>query len=323
MKKIYTCFINTCIFSMIICNCYGKEMGARNESILRYYTNIYRSNLETLRNEIENAETREDALKLIERAKKRVRKAIPLPANRPDISAICTGTVDFEGLRIEKLIIKSRENFSMTANLYLPKKTKDKLPAIAFFCGHGELGKTDYLRSIVNFARQGVAVLALDPIHQGERFQFDVKKIGLTSGHNLLNRQLIPLGETFAEWRAYDAIRGIDYLMTRREIDHSRIGVCGNSGGGTLTAFTGALDERVKAVAPGCYITTFYNNIANELPVDGEQIPYNFSGMGGEMVDMVIAHAPKPYHILAQKQDFFDIRGARETYRLAKKVYKL
>jgi hypothetical protein len=45
--------------------------------------------------------------------------------------------------------------------------------------------------------------------------------------------------------------------------------------------------------------------------------------MGGEMVDMVIAHAPKPYHILAQKQDFFDIRGARETYRLAKKVYKL
>ena len=55
--------------------CHAKDMGVRNESILRYYTNIYRSNLDTLRKEIENAKTREDALKLVERAKSRVRKA--------------------------------------------------------------------------------------------------------------------------------------------------------------------------------------------------------------------------------------------------------
>lgn len=323
MLKYIHKYICVCIFALMISVCYGKEMGARNESILRYYTNIYRSNLETLRHEIDNAKTREDALKLVARAKKRVRTAIFVPAVRPPVSADCTGIVDFENLKIEKLIIKSRENFSMPANLYLPKETNGKLPVIAFFCGHGELGKTDYLRSIINFARQGVAVLAVDPIHQGERFQFDVKKVGLTNGHNILNRQLVPLGETFAEWRAYDVIRTIDYLMTRQEIDHNRIGVCGNSGGGTMSVFAGALDDRVKAVAPGCYITTFYHNMANELPADGEQVPYNFIGMGGEMVDMVIAHAPKPYHILAQKQDFFDIRGARETYRLAKKVYKL
>ena len=319
MKKLLNLSTLMVLFSV----CHAKEMGVRNEGILRYYTNIYRSNLETLRNEIENAKTREDALKLVERAKKRIRTAIPIPSERPPVSAVCTGVENFENFKIEKLIIKSRENFSMTANFYLPQKFSGKLPVILFLCGHGAVGKADYPTAITNFARQGIAVLALDPIHQGERVMFDENKIGRVQGHNLLNRQLIPLGETFAEWRAYDAIRGIDYLMSRKEIDHSRIGVCGNSGGGTLTAFTGALDDRVKAVAPSCYITTFYNNLANELPVDGEQLPYNFSGMGGEMVDIVIAHAPNPYHILSQKFDFFDIRGARETYRLAKKVYKL
>ena len=301
----------------------AEEMGIRNEGILRYYASIYRSNLERIRREIDNAKTREDALKLVERAKRRVAEAIPIPAVRPPVSAVCTGIVKFDDFKIEKLIIRSREGFSMPANFYLPNRSSGKLPVIVFLAGHGSVGKADYPTAITNFARQGVAVLALDPIHQGERFQFDEKKIGLVQGHNLLNRQLVPLGETFAEWRVYDVIRGIDYVMTRKEIDPGRIGLNGNSGGGTLTAFAGALDDRIKAVAPSCYITTLYHNVANELPTDGEQVPHNLGGMGGEMVDLVIAHAPKPYHILAQKQDFFDIRGARETYRLAKKVYKL
>ena len=169
-------------------------------------------------------------MKLVERAKKRIRTAIPIPAERPPVSAVCTGIENLENFKIEKLIIKSRENFSMTANFYLPQKFSGKLPVILFLCGHGAVGKADYPTAITNFARQGVAVLALDPIHQGERVMFDENKIGRVQGHNLLNRQLIPLGETFAEWRVYDAIRGIDYLMSRKEIDHSRIGVCGNCG---------------------------------------------------------------------------------------------
>lgn len=71
MLKYIHKYICVCIFAVMISVCYGKEMGARNESILRYYTNIYRSNLETLRHEIDNAKTREDALKLIARAKKK------------------------------------------------------------------------------------------------------------------------------------------------------------------------------------------------------------------------------------------------------------
>ena len=137
MKKLLFVLIFGVLFSV----CHAKEMGVRNEGILRYYTNIYRSNLDTLRNEIENAKTCEDALKLVERAKKRIRTAIPIPAERPPVSAVCTGIENFENFKIEKLIIKSRENFSMTANFYLPQKFSGKLPVILFLCGHGAVGK--------------------------------------------------------------------------------------------------------------------------------------------------------------------------------------
>ena len=61
------------------CLCYAKQTGIRNADILRYYIGRYHNNLEEIRTDIENAKTREDALKLVERARKRVNASASIP----------------------------------------------------------------------------------------------------------------------------------------------------------------------------------------------------------------------------------------------------
>ncbi len=304
----------------------AADIGSlRSENIKNSYTERFKKNLEEYIRKIECAETKEDALKLIADARQRVRNAIflEMPSGVPE--TVCTGVAEFTDFKVEKLIIKTRENFSMTANFYLPSKFEGKIPAILLLAGHaieGKLGAT-YVAAAAHYAKSGYAVLSVDPIHQGERVQSKISRHTLVNGHNLLNRQLLCVGETMAQWRVFDAIRATDYLMSRPEVDVGRIGINGNSGGGTLTAMTAACDDRFAAVAPSCYITTFYHNAANELPIDGEQVPHGLIANGGEMIDFILANAPKPYCILSQQQDFFDLRGARETYRMAKKIYTL
>lgn len=74
-------------------------------------------------------------------------------------------------------------------------------------------------------------------------------------------------------WRAWDAVRGLDYLLSRPEVDTTRVGLTGNSGGGTMTTFVNALEDRLTMAAPSCYITTWVHNVENELPADSEQMP--------------------------------------------------
>ena len=52
--------------------------------------------------------------------------------------------------------------------------------------------------------------------------------------HNLAGVAPILLGENLATYRIWDGIRSIDYLAGREEVDESRIGCTGNSGGGLL-----------------------------------------------------------------------------------------
>ena len=61
---------------------------------------------------------------------------------------------------------------------------------------------------------------------------------------------------SLAQIMVWDSIRAIDYLVSRPEVDAERIAMAGNSGGGTNTAYTAPLDERIKVAVPCCYVTT-------------------------------------------------------------------
>lgn len=274
---------------------------------------------------------RADAEKYVAEVRAKIAASFSLPERPADLKAQTVGVIDTPECRIEKIIYESRPDFPVTAHLYLPKDIASPVPAVLFLCGHAQEGKncSTYQTGARTLAKNGFAVLLVDPISQGERYQFtnaaNAQQVnGLcTREHNMLGKKLWLCDEFFGTWRAHDAICGLDYLLSRKEVDSSRVGVTGNSGGGTMTTFVQALDPRFTMAAPSCYVTSWKRNIENELPADIEQMPPGILGSGCEMGDLVLAYAPRPLLLLGQKNDFFDPRGIAETYEECRKVYKL
>src|SRR5438874_2270801 len=177
-------------------------------------------------------------------------------------------------------------------------------------------------------AWQGYVTFIFDPMGQGERLQYvdaalkPRRGVGV-SEHLYAGNQQFLVGEFFGMWRAWDGIRALDYLLTREEVDRDRVGVTGNSGGGTLTTWLCGLDRRWAMAAPGCFVTTFRRNLENELPADTEQCPPGALALGLDHADFLAALAPKPVILLAKERDYFDVRGTLEAYERLKRLYTL
>ncbi|MCA9132379.1 MAG: acetylxylan esterase, partial [Planctomycetales bacterium] len=163
-----------------------------------------------------------------------------------------------DGYIVEKVVFESRPNFHVTALLFLPPG-KGPFPGVLVPCGHSGNGKaeTKYQRASILMAQNGMAALCYDPLGQGERHQVRLDD-GRTSppNHTILGVSCIPLGTNFAQFRIWDGMRALDYLASRPEVDPDRLGCTGNSGGGTLTCYLMALDERIGCAAPSCYVTS-------------------------------------------------------------------
>jgi dienelactone hydrolase len=243
---------------------------------------------------------------------------------RTPLNAIVVGTLDGDGYRIEKLIYESQPQHHVTAILYLPK-SKPPFPAVVVPCGHSSSGKAAQQRICILLAKNGIAALSYDPIGQAERVQLldeDGKaRFRMTTEHTLVGAGSIPLGRGTATFRIWDGMRTIDYLTSRPEIDHERIGVTGCSGGGTLTSYLMALDDRVVCAAPSCYITSWRRLIDTIGPQDAEQNIHGQLAFGMDHADYLLMRAPKPTLILASTHDFFDIDGAWDSFRQAKRFY--
>ena len=301
-------------------------MSNFGDLIQEYYVKKFRENDAQRKAEIDSLKSAEDAKKFIAKVRARIAGAYDFPAERCDLKPRITKTTEREDFIVENVIYESRPDFPVCANLYIPKKRTGKVPGVVFLCGHAFEGKFSdtYQAVMISLCRKGCVVLGIDPIGQGERRQYPYEEtLHNVREHNLLNRRMLLSGDNIGTWRVYDAVRGLDYLLSREEVDPERVGVTGNSGGGTLTTLVAGVDDRFTAAAPSCYITRWVRNVENELPVDGEQIPPGVAADGGEMADFLIAQAPRPLLILGQKNDFFDIRGTREVYEEVKKIYAL
>ncbi len=248
-----------------------------------------------------------------------------LPARTP-LHAQVVDKLEAEHYRVEKIIYESRPNHHVTAALYLPEG-KPPFPAVLIPCGHSISGKAapSNQRMCILLAKNGLAALCYDPIGQGERSQLltpeGKRKHGSTTEHTLVGVGAILLGTNTAQYRIYDGIRGIDYLVSRPEIDGRRIGCAGCSGGGTLTSYIMALDDRVTCAAPACYLTTFQRLIETIGPQDAEQNIAGQIAIGLDQTDYVLMRAPKPTLIVSTTRDFFDITGTWANFRQAKRFY--
>jgi len=227
------------------------------------------------------------------------------PLERTPLNPHVTGIIERSGYRIEKLTFESRPRLYVTANLYVPAGA-GRRPAILAPLGHSTTGKAwpSYQRLFSNLARKGYVVLAYDPFGQGERIEYPGPRPGQsaiegggTGEHEYAGRRLVLLGANFSLFRAWDGIRGIDYLLTRPEVDPERIGCCGQSGGGTLTQFLAALDSRIKVavVSEGNTENLAQDNV--EPPGSADDAEQNIVpglARGIDRADLLYVFAPKP-----------------------------
>lgn len=275
-------------------------------------------------------QTPEQLTQLQEEIRRKLRRLFgPIPERTP-LNVRITGRTERRDYVIEKLFYESRPGFPVTANLYIPKRGRAPRPAVLGTCGHSLVGKAEptYQLFCKNLARMGYVVLIYDPISQGERLQFlgcrgRALPKGMCQEHNMLGNQMHLVGEFFGLWRLWDGIRGLDYLLSRPEVDATRVGVTGNSGGGTMTTYLTAFDDRFTMAAPGGFVTRYLCNLENELPSDSEQIPPGILAARLDMADFFVAQIPRPTILLGQENDFFDVRGLRATFEELHRLYRI
>lgn len=255
----------------------------------------------------------------------------PFPEERTSLNVHHVGSVERQGLVVEKLIYESRPQHFVTANLYRPKGAEGKLPAVIFSSGHAAIGKAyePYQRFCALMAHSGFVVLAWDPISQGERLQLWDKATQAsivgpgTREHKVLGNQCYLLGLNLMQYRVWDAIRAIDYLESRPDVDKHRIAMAGNSGGGMETLQLAPFEPRIQAAVCGSAVASFRHKTEAMLIADPEQILFGTLRHGIDHPELLAAFAPRPLMIGSPQRDYVPIEGARETFRAVAKVYSI
>lgn len=257
-------------------------------------------------------------------------RQLDLPNKRTPLNPQITGRITRPEFQVEKIVFESQPKFPVSAALFLPSQSKFKAPypAVVLACGHSDNGKASlsYQRIAILGAMNGLAVLSVDPIDQGDRLEHldsTGKPYAMTvKGHNMAAIGGIPIGRSTATIMMWDLMRAIDYLQTRPDIIHNQIGVFGNSGGGTQSAYLMALDSRIMAAAPACYVSSIAGKTIRTIgPPDDEQLIFGQVGFGLDHPDYCIIRAPKPTLLCTATKDFFNIGDSWETFRLAKRIY--
>ncbi len=169
-----------------------------------------------------------------------------IPSERCDLAPEARGTIEREGIVIEKWIWTSEPGSRVPSVLYRPRASSQKMPAVVITCGHGG-SKSQWQFVYVGqlYARLGIACLVLDPV--GEEERHILGGMG-TRAHDPepVHDAADQAGRLLMGKLVFDTMRGIDFLQSRSDIDADRIGVAGNSLGGAKATWMLALDTRLK-----------------------------------------------------------------------------
>ncbi len=253
----------------------------------------------------------------------------PFPDKTP-LNPKITGVIKKEGYRIEKIIFESFKGSFVTGCLYIPDKIKGRVPAVLHVIGHNQESFRADLYQVIsyNLMKKGMIVFAIDPPGQGEHVQNYDPKVNFSSvgysvvEHNYFGNYSFLSGYSCAYYFIWDGIRAIDYLVSRKDVDPERIGVTGFSGGGTVSSFIGAVDERIKVAVPCSWANTNKRLVEIKAVQDAESNIYHSALYGINFADLIELRAPKPTLLtFVSRDEYLCLQGAREDYSEAKSAY--
>jgi cephalosporin-C deacetylase-like acetyl esterase len=238
---------------------------------------------------------------------------------RAPVPFTVTGVLERPGYRIEKLHYQSLPNLYVTANLYVPASAGSgaRRPGVLYVCGHVKNQKVEYQMHPRRFAELGFPTLIVETVQLGE----------VTGFHHGCYYEgwfhWYSRGYTPAAIEMLNAIRALDLLAARDDVDGTRLGVTGISGGSATTWWVSAADERVKACAPVCGTATLASHIYDRV-IDGHCDCMWWPNTAlWDLTNVAAIIAPRPLLVASANQDgIFPIASIHEAYERIERVYR-
>jgi len=237
-------------------------------------------------------------------------------SDRPPLNVRVSGRAEREGYRVEKLYYESLPELYVTANLYVPTDLKEPAPGVIYVCGHSATQKVRYQPFPRRFAQLGFVALVVETVQLGE----------VRGYHHGCYREgwwhWYSRGYTPAGIELLNGIRGLDLLQERPEVDPERLGVTGISGGGAMSWWLAAGDERIKCAAPVCGTATLASHIIDRT-IDGHcDCMWWINTYLWDLPDVGALIAPRPLMIASADRDgIFTIASIREVHARLKRLY--
>jgi dienelactone hydrolase len=261
------------------------------------------------------------------------------PASRGALRPATLETRAFPGYRREKIVFDSGPGVSVLAYVLLPDKAPRPAPTVICIPGHGrgvddivgidEQGRdrTDKAGYQHDFAIQaaeaGLAAVAIEPMG------FGCRRDPLNARQGLARKACEPVaggallvGETMIGWRVWDVVRTIDYIASRPDLDSSRVGCIGISGGGTATLFSAALDTRIRAALVSGYLNTFRDSVGSLAHCIDNYVPGILNW--AEMHDIAGLIAPRALFVESgEKDNIFPVAASVESFGHVRGIYEV
>ncbi len=307
-------------------NPYGK-LPANATPGDRMFAEHFRNETQTLRERcLADVATLEDWNKVKDKRRAELYEMLgldPLPP-KSELHATITGKLDAPEFTVEKLHFQSMPGLYVTANLYVPKNLTKPAPTILYVCGHAQVktngvsygNKVGYQHWGNWFARNGYVCLVVDTVQLGEieGIHHGTYKEGMWWWNSR--------GYSSAAAEAWNCIRALDYLETRPEVDKTKFGVTGRSGGGAYSWWIAALDERIAAACPTAGITDLQNYVVDGCVEGHCDCMFMVNTYRWDYAQVAALVAPRPLLICnSDKDTIFPLDGVGRLHATMRKIY--
>jgi dienelactone hydrolase len=227
----------------------------------------------------------------------------PLPKS-PGTAPVRANFRKMNGYTIENLAIEILPGVWVNGSLYKPEKYKGKIPVVLHPQGHWDKHRyrPDCQYTSAAIAKMGAMIFNYDMFAWGEsmlQFKYEDHRHSLA-----LTMQLLA------------GTRILDYLLSQKDADTSRVAIVGGSGGGTQTVYMTAIDDRIKVSAPVVMLSSyFYGGCPCESGA-------NVHGCVGrtDHVELAAMATPKPQLVVSDGGDWTD-RMPEHDFLYLKKMY--